>query len=389
VPGVAIDLFTGEQGAFAAKRVAGNTGGGDAFTVEDVVPGSPAAQAGLRTGDRIAAVDGQPVTRLSRDETRPRGAQGRARSSSCCAIWRAARSIVLAMTARDETGPLTRVLLAHARDAFGDQRRVDAAWRALHYLDAPDFDRACAEYDAFAACLARHGAELVYLSSDTRTTMDAIYVRDAAVAAGDGVILGNMGKAARAAEPAAMARHLASIGVPVLGAIQGQGRLEGGDVVWLDDDTVAVGEGYRTNAEGIRQLTALLGERVREVIRVPLVHWSGPDDVFHLMSLISPLAPDLMLVYSRLLPVFFRALLVDRGIALVEVPDEEFASMGGNVLALAPRRCLMLDGNAETRRRLEAAGCEVWVYEGAEISRKGCGGPTCLTRPLRRERARR
>lgn len=287
-------------------------------------------------------------------------------------------------TPPDETGPLGRVLLKHARDAFGDQARIDAGWQALRYLDAPDAGRACAEYDAFAEAIAESGAELVYLPSDTETGLDSIYVRDAAVQAPDGVVLCSMGKAARATEPAVMGRYLASIGVPVLGAIEGPARLEGGDVVWLDGGTVVVGEGYRTNAEGIAQLTAILGGRAREVIRVPLVHWSGPDDVFHLMSLISPLAPDLALVYSRLLPVFFRNLLRDRGIALVEVPDEEFDSMAGNVLALAPRRCLMLDGNPETRRRLEAAGCEVQVYEGAEISRKGCGGPTCLTRPLAR-----
>ena len=291
--------------------------------------------------------------------------------------------------APDETGPLGRVLLKHARDAFGDQDRIDAGWRQLRYLDAPDAGRARAEYDAFAALLAQHGAELHYLPPDTETGLDSIYVRDAAVMTPDGAVLCHMGKAARATEPAVMGRYLASIGVPVLGAIQGHGhegaaRLEGGDVVWLGNGAVAVGEGYRTNAAGIAQLTAILGARAGEVIRVPLVHWSGPEDVFHLMSLISPIAPDLALVYSRLLPVFFRDLLRERGMALVEVPDEELDSMGGNVLALAPRRCLMLAGNPETRRRLEAAGCEVWTYEGAEISRKGCGGPTCLTRPLGR-----
>lgn len=293
-------------------------------------------------------------------------------------------------TDRDETAPLVRVLLKHARDAFGDQRRIDVDWRFLRYLDAPDYGRACAEYDAFAAAIAQSGAALAYLPASADTGLDSIYVRDSAVAAPAGpdgpagLVLCNMGKAARVTEPAAVARHLAEIDVPVLGAIQGAGRLEGGDVVWLGQGMLAVGEGYRTNAEGIRQLTEILGARVREIVRVPLVHWDGPDDVFHLMSVLSPLAPDLALVYSRLMPVFFRNLLRERGMTLVEVPDEEFTSMGGNVLALAPRRCLMLDGNPETRRRLEAAGCEVLVYEGAEISRKGCGGPTCLTQPLER-----
>jgi N-dimethylarginine dimethylaminohydrolase len=152
-------------------------------------------------------------------------------------------------------------------------------------------------------------------------------------------------------------------------------------VIWLDPETVAVGRGYRTNAEGVRQLRSLVGDGV-DVIEVPLPHWRGQADVMHLMSLISPLDRDLAVVYSRLLPVPFRELLLERGIRLFEAADEEFDTMGTNVLALAPRRCLMLAGNPVTRRALEAAGCQVLEYEGTEISAKGSGGPTCLTRPL-------
>ncbi len=169
-----------------------------------------------------------------------------------------------------------------------------------------------------------------------------------------------------------------------MGSIDGNGRLEGGDFVWLDESTCAVGHGYRTNAEGIRQLKVILGPEI-EVIEVPLPHYKGPDDVFHLMSFVSPLDRDLMLVYSPVMPVPFRQRLLARGIRLVEVPDDEFETMGCNVLALGPRICLMVDGNTETRNRLEAAGCEVLVYSGQEISRKGEGGPTCLTHPLERD----
>jgi N-dimethylarginine dimethylaminohydrolase len=144
-----------------------------------------------------------------------------------------------------------------------------------------------------------------------------------------------------------------------------------------------VGRGYRTNADGIRQLRAMLGNRV-DIVEVPLPHWQGPHDVMHLMSLISPIDHGMAVVYSRLLPVPFREWLLDRGIHLVEVPDEEFDSMGTNVLALAPRRCLMLAGNPRTRVALERAGADVVEYEGTEISVKGAGGPTCLTRPLER-----
>ena len=176
--------------------------------------------------------------------------------------------------------------------------------------------------------------------------------------------------------------------VTICGRIEPPGRLEGGDVVWLDGRTLVVGRGYRTNAEGIRQLRAMLGSRV-DVVEVPLPHWQGQQDVMHLMSLISPIDHGMAVVYSRLLPVPFREWLLDRGIHLVEVPDEEFESMGTNVLALAPRRCLMLAGNPRTRAALERAGADVIEYAGTEISVKGAGGPTCLTRPLERVSSRR
>jgi N-dimethylarginine dimethylaminohydrolase len=154
-------------------------------------------------------------------------------------------------------------------------------------------------------------------------------------------------------------------------------------VTWLDPDTLAVGRGYRTSEAAIARLAELLPDV--DVVRVALPHWRGPGDVFHLMSMLSPLAEDLALVYAPLLPVPFREVLLDRGIRLVEVPHEEFETQGCNVLAVAPRVAVALDGNPETRRRMEAAGVEVHVYQGREISVKGCGGPTCLTRPLERQ----
>jgi N-dimethylarginine dimethylaminohydrolase len=200
-----------------------------------------------------------------------------------------------------------------------------------------------------------------------------------------GVVLCRMGKAQRAGEPAAQREAFERLGVPVVGQIAAPGTLEGGDLVWLDPDTVVVGRGYRTNAAGIAQLRAIVGGAV-EVVEIPLPHWRGQGDVMHLMSLISPVDADLAVVYSPLLPVPFREMLLERAVRLVEVPDEEFDSMGTNVLALAPRRCVMLGGNPLTRAGLEAAGSEVLEYEGTEISVKGAGGPTCLTRPLSRSR---
>jgi N-dimethylarginine dimethylaminohydrolase len=288
----------------------------------------------------------------------------------------------LGAACQTEVSKLERVLLKHAKDAFVDEERIDREWRPLHYGARPDLGRARSEYDSFVEILERLGVEIDYLPAAEQTGLDSIYVRDASVLTREGLVLCQMGKPQRRGEPEAQAAHLRQLGLPILGAIEGEGRLEGGDVAWIDERTLAVGRGYRTNDEGIDQLRRLVDGCVDEMVVVPLPHWRGPDDVFHLMSFLSPIDHDLALVYSPLLSVPFRQMLLERGHQLVEVPDSEFETMGCNVLAVGPRRCLALSGNPETRRRLERAGAEVHEYDGREISIKGGGGPTCLTRPL-------
>ena len=280
-----------------------------------------------------------------------------------------------------EYGTLASVVVKHVRDAWVDARTIAAQWKMLNYTAPPDLPRAIDEHDRFIDILRSSGAAVHELPRDSQTTLDSIYVRDASIVFPSGSILCAMGKAERATEPAAQEKALDGFGVAIAGQITAPGKLEGGDLIWLDEKTLAIGRGYRTNAEGVRQLRILVGESV-DVIEVPLPHWHGQGDVMHLMSLISPIDRDLAVVYSRLLPVPFREWLLEREMRFVEVPDEEFETMGTNVLALAPRRCLMLTGNPLTKRSLEQSGCEVLEYEGSEISVKGAGGPTCLTRPL-------
>jgi len=254
----------------------------------------------------------------------------------------------------------------------------------LGYTEEPDLAKAVAEYDRFVDILRGIVADVHFLPADARTGLDSIYVRDAACVAGRGVILCRMGKPLRAGEPGAIGDFCAKAGWPVIGEIREPGTLEGGDVAWLDEKTAAVGHGYRTNAEGIRQFRDLVAKEGREVIEVPLPHWDGPGDVLHLMSMLSPVDKGKFLVYSRLLPVPFRRRLLEMGFALLEVPDEEYATMATNVLAVAPGKCIALDGNPRTIDILTKAGIDILTYEGTEISRKGAGGPTCLTRPLLR-----
>lgn len=287
----------------------------------------------------------------------------------------------------NEYGTLRQVAVTHAREAFVDQPTIDRQWEGLAFTGRPDFSRAIAQHDAFIGALRAAGAVVHLLPPSTGTTLDAIYPRDASLACPGGIVLCAMGKAARTGEPEAQRLAYAAVTppIPILGRIEPPGAIEGGDVVWLGPRMLAVGVGYRTNVEGTAQLRRLLGTSIDELIEVPLPHWRGPGDVLHLMSLLSPLDEDLAVVYSPLLSVPFRQRLVAMGISFVEVPEAEFDSMGVNVLALAPRRCLMLSGNPRTRAALERADASVTEYDGSEISVKGCGGPTCLTRPLVRE----
>jgi dimethylargininase len=257
-----------------------------------------------------------------------------------------------------------------------------AAWKSYGWRAEPDPGRMEDEHAAFRELLADAGAEVVVAETPQGLDPDAIYVYDPALVAEQGALLLRPGKEGRRGEVEVLGADLVEAGVPVAARIDAPGLAEGGDTLWLDGHTLLVGRGYRTNDEGIRQLgEALPGV---EVVAFDLPHLRGAGEVLHLLSLLSPLDDDLALAYPSLMPVRLVELLAERGIELVEVPDEEFETMGPNVLALAPRVALALEGNDETRRRLERAGIDVRVYRGDEISRKGDGGPTCLTRPILR-----
>lgn len=288
------------------------------------------------------------------------------------------------MSAHSESGKLKSVFIKRAKDAFIDDAHIAKHWEALNYLGKPEINKAFIEYEAFEQIFKDNDTEIFYLPQDASVNMDSIYCRDAAIATSHGMIICNMGKEGRKNEPLAEQKAFEEQGIPVLGVISAPGTIEGGDVAWLDEKTLAVGHTYRTNEEGIKQITALLAPIGVDVIVVPMPHYRGPSDVFHLMSVLSPVDSNLAVVYSPLIPIVFRNELIKRGYELVEVPEAEFDSMGCNVLALAPRVCLMVKGNPITKERLEKAGCKVIEYEGAEISVKGGGGPTCLTRPVER-----
>jgi dimethylargininase len=274
------------------------------------------------------------------------------------------------------TAALRRVLVRPpAAAGFG-------AWREYGWHAEPDPTRLTAEHEAFCEALGAGCAEVVLAGTRLEDDPDSIYVFDAALVADRGAIVLRSGKDARLVESEAIAGDLGQAGVPVAWRLEEPERVDGGDTMWLDETTLLVGRGYRTNDEGIRALQEALPDV--DVLAFDLPHLHGSEIVLHLLSLVSALDEDLVVAYPPLLPVRLVQLLHELEVEIVEVPDDEFETMGPNVLALAPRVALALEGNDETRRRLERAGVDVAVYRGDEISRKGDGGPTCLTRPLLR-----
>ncbi len=273
------------------------------------------------------------------------------------------------------TATLRRVLVRPPGTDF-------SRWREYGWLAKPAEKQIAEEHEGLCATLAEAGAEVVVAAADADRNPDAVYVFDPAFVTDAGAILLRPGKEARRGEVDAIRADFEAAGVPIAAELTEPALAEGGDAFWLDERTLVVGLGYRTNVTGAEQLgIALPGV---EVITVDLPHFHGPEHCMHMLTLISPLDTDLALVYLPLLPVRLVELLEERGVELVEVPDEEFESMACNVLALGPRKALALEGNQETRRRMEAAGVDVRVYRGEELSRKGEGGPTCLTLPLQR-----
>ncbi|WP_368653657.1 dimethylarginine dimethylaminohydrolase family protein [Ornithinibacillus sp. 4-3] len=277
---------------------------------------------------------------------------------------------------------MKHVIVKHPKDAFISQEHLSNEWKTFNYIEEPDYKEAIQEYEQFLSILKEHVEQIDFLPASNKTGLDSLYAHDPVKFTNEGAIILKSGKALRQPEAEVFQKFLEEKNIPVIGRLSGGAVSDGGDIVWLDDRTLAVGRGYRTNDEAIRQLRAMTEGMVDEFIVVQLPHDQGEEECLHLMSFISMVDKDLAVVHSRLMPVFFRQLLIERGIQLIEVSKEEYDNLGCNVLALAPRVCVISAGNEETKRKLEEAGATVYEYKGTEISYKGTGGPTCLTSPV-------
>ena len=280
---------------------------------------------------------------------------------------------------------LKTVLLKNPQAAFKSQKTIDLQWQDLNFIDKPDFKKSVTQYENFIDILNDNHVEILYIPEDEKTSLDSIYTHDPIFMTPNGAVIGNMGKTQRKPETIMMKNYLNEIGVPILGEIINDATLEGGDVIWIDEKTVAAGLTYRTNIKGIDQLRKILSTISVEVISVDLPHWNGPVDVLHLMSLISPLKEDLFLIYKKLLPVGLLKLLKQLDIKTISIADEDYDSLGCNVLPLSTTKCLITSGNDKTFKIIEDNGIEVIEFQASEICYKGSGGPTCLTRPIYRK----
>lgn len=280
--------------------------------------------------------------------------------------------------------PVDAILLKRAEDAFISQQHLNQNYERFGFFGAPDYEICLREYKAFEDIICANVPQVFFLPQDEEVGLDSIYTHDPLKITKRGAIYFPMGKALRQPEGAATQRYLEKLGIPTLGHIQPPGKMEGGDVLWIDENTVAIGQGYRTNAEGIRQFQELTRDFVHEYIIVPMPHGEGENACLHLMSVISFVDRDKAVVYSKYMPVFFRQWLLARGITLLECSDEEYELLGSNLLALCPGKVLLIEGCPNIQGKLEAAGIQVITYAGKEMSLRGTGGPTCLSCPLAR-----
>ena len=278
--------------------------------------------------------------------------------------------------AQSMTAPLRQVLVKRPGPAFG--AAFDDPTHG--FLHACNLEVARAEHDRFVEVLASLGPT-VHVLDDETDSPDLVYTFDPLLVSDRGAIPLRPGKPNRMKEPAVLEAWMRGAGIPTAGRIEAPGTIEGGDTFWLRPDQLCIGRTLRTNDAGATQLAAIVGGDVR-IFDLP--YWRGPAELIHLLSVISPVADDLAVVYLPLLPVGLWELLRGLGVRLIEVPDDEFPTLGCNVLAVRPGVVIVADGNPRTRSALEAAGCEVHSYPATEIGINGSGGPTCLTRPILR-----
>jgi N-dimethylarginine dimethylaminohydrolase len=241
--------------------------------------------------------------------------------------------------------------------------------------------RARQQHDALADAYRSHGAQVYYVEDTRIDRPNAMYMRDNVFMTPEGAIVARQAIAARRGEEQAVARTLASLGVPIVRTITGRGVFEGACALWIDPETVVLGYGNRANQEGQQQVAeALAYMGVKHILpfQIPFGH-------AHLDGLMAMADHDLALIFPWQVPHDVWRGLRERGIEVLEAPSVDEVKLGFavNFVTLAPRKVLMMAGNPRTCELLEKHGVEIHEIDISEL-KKGWGGLHCMTAFLKR-----
>ncbi|AEF56307.1 dimethylarginine dimethylaminohydrolase family protein [Marinomonas posidonica] len=278
---------------------------------------------------------------------------------------------------------MSKVLMRRPGDSL--RQANQAQWHYNHLFDA---EKAIQQFDAFTQLIIDSDCEIVWMEEGNDGLCDAMFTRDASLITKVGAIPLQMGKPLRAPEPELHKQTYEKLGIPILGQLTGDAKIEGGDTIWLNEKTLLVGMGFRSNQAGVAQLNELLNPHDIQVLGFDMPYWNGKDACLHLMSVISPLTESKYLVHPPLIPARLWQLLEAEGIECVIAPEDEFTASFGlnlNVLPTSPDQCIMIDGFPKTKQVMEEHGVTVTVFEGDALCMACEGGPTCLTNPILRE----
>ena len=285
---------------------------------------------------------------------------------------------------QDMVSPLTKVLMCRPQHYMS---KVNL--KKWHYTEPLDQKKIEKNYNDFFILIKNFGIEIIELKieNEKQELCDSVFTHDPSLVINEGAIILNMGKELRKKEIEHHEKFYMRMDIPVIGKIKNNGTVEGGDCLWINKNTLLVGESHRTNKEGIQQLKIILKKFNIDLIPIKLPKYKDTESCFHLMSIISMLDHDLALACFSKLPFELINIFKEYKINLISIPEDEYSkseTLAVNCLAIAPRKLILISGYPKTQELLLKENNEINLFNGDELCLKAEGGPTCLTRPLKR-----
>ncbi len=233
------------------------------------------------------------------------------------------------------------------------------------------------QHREFSEALSSAGVEVLYVEC-RKDRHYQVYTRDVGVPTRRGVLLGRFRESARKGEENFAEEAFIKGGIPIIGRVS-EGSLEGGDVHYVDDETLAIGVGARSTLEGIKEAEGTLRGLGLTIIPVEF-----PEGYLHLDLLFVVIGDRICVACIEMLPPSFLEMLKHKKFTMLEVSKEEAMELKSNVLSLDEKTVLSFRENRRLNDKLEALGFEVLKPE-INIFTRGGGGPRCLTFPLERD----